>query len=312
MPASARTLSAAVGPRSAPPPAAVRARRPSARYRASYWTWWLPVFVAIWGLVVLVSFADPTGILARHWPLFMVGALGALIGNATAIGGGLVFVPAMILLYGLPPVAALKLALAAQCFGMTSGAVAWAQRGGLPRAALHMALPGLILGSTISTLVFQPNPVLVKGLFGPVSMLVGLLVLLLHRHRGSLLDAPERARAALFFVSAIGGLLTGWVAVGEGEIVAAFLMVVFGMRSERAIALGVALLAINSVYLVLLHQAFLGGIPWEMALCVGFGCVFGARLGPFVAERFGPSRLKKAFAVIAIADGAVMLWQFLS
>jgi uncharacterized membrane protein YfcA len=63
-------------------------------------------------------------------------------------------------------------------------------------------------------------------------------------------------------VAFIGGLISGWVAIGEGEVVAAFLILVGGVKSRTSIATGVLLLAISSIYLTLLHQFFLGGIPW--------------------------------------------------
>jgi len=109
----------------------------------------------------------------------------------------------------------------------------------------------------------------------------------------------------------IGGMLTGWVAIGEGEVIAAFLMIVYGLRAERGIGLGVILLSINSIYLTLIHQFFLGGIPWEMAMFTGFGCVFGGRLGPYLSQWVGPRRLKIGFATIAIVDGLIFLLQFM-
>jgi uncharacterized membrane protein YfcA len=113
-------------------------------------------------------------------------------------------------------------------------------------------------------------------------------------------------------MSFIGGTLTGWVAIGEGEVVAAFLMLVYGLRAEKGIGLGVVLLAINSLYLAIIHQFFLGGIPWELAMFTGFGCVFGGRMGPYLSQWIGPKKLKIGFAVIAIADGILFVYQFLT
>ena len=277
-----------------------------------YFTWWMPVFVVLWGIVFWNLFPNPLGLIQQNWPLFIVGLVGATIGNATAVGGGIVFVPVMLFVYQLPAVTALKLALASQSFGMTSGAIGWATRGVVKPKILKVATVALLLGSTISSLVIKPNAILIKGLFGPASIFIGVVTLLMLNRHGDHEDLPSNgAYFWLALMAFIGGMLTGWVAIGEGEVIAAFLMIVYGLRAERGIGLGVILLSINSIYLTLIHQFFLGGIPWELAMFTGFGCVFGGRLGPYLSQWVGPRRLKIGFATIAIVDGLIFILQFM-
>ncbi len=279
--------------------------------RLRYWSWWLPVFTAGWLAVYATAFPDPAGLAARNWPLFFVGLAGATLGNATAVGGGLVFIPVVLLVFHLHPVEALQLALVSQAFGMSSGALGWLRRRAVPLAALPVAVPGLLVGATLSTLVLRPNPLLVKGLFGPMSIVVGLLTLyLVGRHPGQT-EIPRRALPGLALVAVAGGLLTGWVAIGEGELVAAYLMLRYGLEPERGIGLGATLLAVNSIYLAALHAFAVGGVPWEMAAFTILGCVWGGRLGPFVTQWLSPRRLKVGFAWIAISDGTLFVLQWL-
>jgi uncharacterized protein len=278
----------------------------------NYFTWWMPVFVIAWVIAYLSMFADPVGLLQQNWPLFFVGFAGAILGNATAVGGGVVFMPVMIFIYQLPAVTALKLAIASQSFGMTSGALGWIKRGVVPIKLLWITVPPLLMGSLISSLVIKPNAFLIKGLFGPASIFIGAITLILIGRYGNREDVPAKGYLPLAVMSFIGGTLTGWVAIGEGEVVAAFLMLVYGLRAEKGIGLGVVLLAINSIYLALIHQFFLGGIPWELAMFTGFGCIFGGRMGPYLSQWIGPKKLKIGFAVIAIADGVLFLYQFLT
>ena len=222
----------------------------------------------------------------------------------------------MIFLFHTPPVSALKIALASQSFGMTSGAIGWMQKKVVPLRALKLTVPGLLAGSTISTLVVHPSAILVKGLFGPVSIFLGVMTLILSRRNSSRppsWELPKQAAIPVIGASLIGGLITGWVAIGEGEIVAALLMLVYGMNVASCIGLGVVLLSINSIYLALLHQfvPHLGGIPWEIAAFTGLGCVFGARLAPWLSRRSNPIVLKSIFATIAIGDGLLFILQFL-
>ncbi len=292
-----------------PADAATLPGREAAPRRLRYWTWGLPAFTAVWLAVYLQAFPDPVGLAGRHWPLVLVGLAGALLGNATAVGGGLVFIPALMFGWQLGPVEALKLALVSQSVGMTSGAIGWLRRGAVPLRGLVVTAPALLVGAALGALVLRPGPLLIKGLFGPVSIVVGLLTLYLLEHPWSTLEVEGRWGLAL--VALVGGLLTAWVAVGVGEVVAAYLMLRHGLEPRRGIALGTVLLAVASILLAILHAAVVGGVPWELAAFTMLGCAWGGRLGPFVAQWVGPHRLKITFATIAIGDGVLFLVQFL-
>jgi uncharacterized membrane protein YfcA len=279
-----------------------------------YWSWWLLLFAALWVAVYLSLVADPIALFRKNWMFIPLGFCGAILGNISAVGGGIVFIPAIIFLFQLPAVTALKIALASQSWGMTSGAVGWMQKRVVPLRALKLTVPGLLLGSTVSSLVIHPSALLVKLLFGPVSILLGVLTIVLSK-RAAKANAssviPANAALPLVAIAFIGGLITGWIAIGEGELVAALLMLFYGVNVAACIGLGVVLLSINSIFLTLLHQFFLGGIPWEIAAFTGLGCVFGARLAPYLSRRSNPIVLKTIFAIIAICDGILFIVQYM-
>jgi uncharacterized membrane protein YfcA len=284
---------------------------PAARPRLRYFSPWLLVFTLVW-LVIYIRFFPSPGALALHnWPLVLVGVAGATIGNLTAIGGGLLFVPTMIFVYSANPVAALKLAFVTQAVGMTSGATGWLSRGEVPFRLLKWTVPPLIAGALISSFLYRPNPMLVKGLFGPVTIIAGLLTLYTLDRKGGAADLPPRANVWLALVAFIGGIITGWVAIGEGEIVAAFCMLAFNLNANRALGLGVVLLSINSIFLALLHSFIFGGVPWQWAIFTMLGVLWGGRLGPFVGQWFSMHTAKKFFAVIAVLDGLLICLQAL-
>ena len=233
----------------------------------------------------------------------------AVVANATAIGGGLFFIPILVFGYGLPAVVALKLSIAGQAFGMTSGALGWLRRGVVPRQALLACVLPLLVGASVSSLLVHPSPALVKGLFGPVSIALGALALWLLDPPAEREAVPAEALLPLRAVAFVGGLLSGWVAIGAGELVAAFLMLVHHLRADRAIGLGVVLLSAASLWLCGIHTFWLDGIPWEMALFLVLGTVFGARLGPWLGQHVRPRRLKQAFGALAIADGLLFVAQ---
>lgn len=275
----------------------------------TYFTPWLFVFTLIWLGVYVVAFPNPIGLAASHWPLVIVGVLGAFIGNATAIGGGIVFIPVLMFAYQVDPVSALKLAFVTQAVGMTSGASGWLRRGEVPLPLLEWTVPALIIGTMMSTFLIHPQPMLVKGLFGPIAFLTGLLTLITLDRKGGRTELPAHARIPIALVSFIGGMITGWVAIGEGEIIAAFCMLAYGLNANRAIGLGVVLLSLNSLLLAFIHAFYYGGIPWDMAAFTMLGVLWGGRLGPFLAQWISPRTTKKGFAFIALLDGLMITLQ---
>ncbi|HTI98714.1 MAG TPA: sulfite exporter TauE/SafE family protein [Dongiaceae bacterium] len=297
-------------------PAATRTKPapPEAERHFRYWSWWLVLLLGAWGVGLGTCFPEPLELFRKHWIYIPVGFCGAFLGNISAVGGGIVFIPVFMFVFHLPPVTALKIALASQSCGMTSGAIGWIQKRVVPLRALLLTVPGLLTGSALSSLVFHPSALLVKLLFGPFSILLGILTLVLARRaarNGEVDEIPASARVPLAVISFVGGLITGWIAIGEGELIAALLMLAYGVNAARCIGLGVVLLSINSIFLTLLHTLFLGGIPWDIAIFTGLGCVFGARLAPFLSRKSNPLVLKIIFATIAICDGILFIVQYL-
>ena len=130
----------------------------------------MPLVAALWLAILVGTASSPWALIGKNWFFIPIGVAGAILGNISAVGGGIVFIPCIVLLFHFPPLAALKIALATQAFGMTSGAWGWLQRRVVPLGALKFAVPGLLIGSIVSTFVVHPNGLLVKLLSGPVSI----------------------------------------------------------------------------------------------------------------------------------------------
>jgi uncharacterized membrane protein YfcA len=278
-----------------------------------YWSWWLLLYVFGWSATYGCLAHEPIALFKHNAIFILVGFCGAVLGNISAVGGGIVFIPVITFAFRMDPVQALKIALASQAFGMTSGAIGWMQKRIVPLRALTLTVPGLLLGSAVGSLVFHPSALLVKCLFGPVSIFLGVLMIVLAKEgkeRAVRADIPARAAGPMFAIAVLGGLITSWIAIGEGELVAALLILVYGVNVTACIGLGVVLLSINSIFLTLIHQFFLGGIPWDIAAFTSLGCVFGARLAPYLSRRSNPIVLKKIFAAIAICDGILFILQY--
>lgn len=274
-----------------------------------YFSPWLLGLTALWIVIYIFAFPKPLELFLSNWPLIFLGVIGAIIGNMTAIGGGIVFIPVLMFVYKLDPVSSLKLAFVTQAVGMTSGATGWIQRKEVPLSLLKWTVPSLLIGTFIATFIVHPSPLLVKSLFGPVSLIVGALTLITINRKENLDSLPQKAFVPVFLISIVGGIITGWVAIGEGEIIAAFCMLVYGLNASKSIGMGVVLLAINSIVLALLHAFYFGGVPWDLAAFTMLGVLWGGRMGPYISQRFAQLNIKRFFGWIALLDGAIILFQ---
>ena len=277
--------------------------QPEATFR--YWSPGLLLLIPCWITVAALLLPDPESALRECWPLFFVGIAGAVIGNITAVGGGLVFVPFTMLVWGMDALTSLALAIGCQTAGMTSGAIAWWRRGRVPVAAFRSILPWILVGCAIGGLVIRPDAGMVKGLFGPVSCAIGIYILaMLNR-------SPEgtevKSTVGLRAMAGLGAVLTAWVAIGIGEALAAFLMLRHRVCAERAIALGVAALSASSICLFAIFS-FSMQMPWAEISVTALACILGGRLAPILSTRISQRTVKLIFGSVALADGLMFIY----
>jgi uncharacterized membrane protein YfcA len=294
-------------------------------------SWRLPALAggALVPLALLFALhPQPVDALARLWPVIPLAYVAAAFANATAIGGGFVFVPVFILGYGIGPISALQLSLGTQAVGMSSGALGWSRRY-IDVRALALATAFAALGMLFGTLVWAPSPLEVKAVFGWVSLAIAVAVALELRFggRANNEDMPAlRAGELLGYALAcvLGGLVTAWVSLGIGEVVALWLLFRHRVRVEKAIGTGVAALAVCSIVGLALHgtRSF-ASYPWEYLAFTTPGVLLGgfsgARAGRWIEARAAarrergaasstsPSPLKLVFVVVVLIDGLVML-----
>ena len=263
-----------------------------------------PVVVMVL-LVMLAHGPGISGLMERGW-LVLVGFGGALVANATGIGGGVVFVPAFDAL-SLPPEKIVGTSLAIQCFGMSMGALTFLargrigvlpqlERGGVARISapeiLAITLLCALLGFVCATVGgFRPNAPLAV-IFKALSLT--LLVVLLLTRKVRLMDHHPLSRGrdvgALALIGVVGGAFIAWISIGVGELLAVYLM----LRGVRAVeAVGLAVIATALCVLAargLLPDAL--AVERDIALLVAPGALLGGLVAPALLDRLGEARVK--------------------
>lgn len=255
--------------------------------------------------------------------LLLVAFVAAAVANATAIGGGFLFMPLFIYAYQLAPPLALKLSISTQAFGMTSGALSWG-RNYIDKQAFILASISSVLGVWYATYYWVVPAKFIKPLFAFMSLGVFLVLIIEMRIKSA--GQQKKAnffvniKSCLFLVSVfLGGLITGWTAIGVGEVVALYLLFFYRLRLEVAIGTGVAVLAVSSIAGFIFH-ADLGNIPLEFLIFTVPGVLLGGHFGVKVAkliesgthERVDPkiikrSPLKMIFASVIFINCVVIL-----
>ena len=261
---------------------------------------------------------DPWGAVHSYAYLTPVAFFAAMFANMTAVGGGFLFVPVFVFT-GVHPLVALKVSLGTQAVGMSSGSLGWS-RECIDGRALLTGTAAALVGMALGTLVWTPSALQVKATFGWVSILIGIVMAIEFRF-GDHTKTP-RADGGVFdgaiyaALCVAGGLITSWISIGIGEVVALWLLFRRRLPMEIAIGTGVAALALCSIAGFAMHAGATGTpFPWTfLAFTVpgvmlgGFaGARGGRRLERSMRARGKRSPLKAIFAGVVLLDGIVML-----
>ena len=145
--------------------------------------------------------------------------------------------------------------------------------------------------------------------FRVFSVVFGLLLLGItvfsHRQRHTQFDLLDIDLYFLLFVGFAGGLITAWISVGVGELVAVAL-ILRRYPTMVAIAMGVAVSAISVLTAAFHHIAVLQSVNWSLIQFAVPGAILGGTFAYMLSERLGPVRLKIFFALWIIITGLAM------
>lgn len=233
--------------------------------------------------------------------LFLAFGIGLSLGLLGS-GGSIVTLPVLVYVAGVPAGPAVGMSLAV--VGVTCAAGAWLKhRQGLVHwqsvAWFGLAgMPGALAGARLTSLV---SPGVLMLLFATLMALIAFRML---ARRGDEAVAPlPDCRPVRCGLAGLGvGLLTGFLGVGGGFLLAPAMMMFARLPVALATGTSLAVIALNSAAGVAGHWAQAG---WEGALVLAFlaaalpGMAVGARLG----NRLPAPVLRRAFGwfVLAVA-----------
>lgn len=250
------------------------------------------------------------------------GLVAGFLAGLLGVGGGLIFVPALLAILaaqGVPADLAMHAAvgssLAAIVLASASSIRAHAQRGSVEWPVWRALLPGLVIGALLGAAVAAAlSGDALRRVFGVFLFAVAFQM------AGFIRTSPQRALPGRVGLAAAGtgvGLVAALVGIGGGVLTAPFLVwcnrpmikavgtaAAAGMPIAIAGAAGFAVAGIGSIGL---PPGSTGFVVWPAALTLGAIAMLTAPLGVRAAHRVPALALRRVFAVALVAVGVRLL-----
>jgi uncharacterized membrane protein YfcA len=252
----------------------------------------------------------PDGLTGTTLALVLLAALGAGWIDAVVGGGGLLQLPALLLVPGLSPVQALGTNKLASICGTTTSAVTYYRRASpdlrtaLPMAAL--ALGSSVAGASVAAL-------LPAGVFKPVIVVALVAIALFTALRPSLGEVTalrhsgRRHHGVAAAVGAVIGFYDGVLGPGTGSFLVFAMVGLLGYDFLAASAKAKIVNVATNLGALLFFVPH-GSVFWGLGLVLGAANMLGGYLGSRTAAARGSRFIRVAFLVVVTALIARVGW----
>jgi uncharacterized protein len=233
-----------------------------------------------------------------EWTALPLGIAIASLATMVGLGGGVLWVPLLVLLMGLDPVTAVVTSLAIQVVGMASGAVASViKKKTNPRLGAVLALasiPGVLAGALIQRFM---EPTWILCVVGGACLGTGLLFVFAREDHtvSPQTVVPLRAVVPYLWIPPILSILTGMVSVGIGDFLVPILRNRLKIRMDVAIGACLLVMSCNAAVALAAHLASGRFFSPALALWGSCGALLGGQIGPRLAGRVADQTLKEVF-----------------
>ncbi|MBV8493286.1 MAG: sulfite exporter TauE/SafE family protein [Alphaproteobacteria bacterium] len=236
-----------------------------------------------------------------------LGVMSGLLGGLFGIGGGVIAIPLLGLLYGLHQQIAQGTVLVMVVPNVLFGFWNYRRRvGGDLRIAAALALPATVSTYPAAELATRLDPYALRLAFAAFLAILALIVAY-RTWRGavpSLLRVPLHWRWTVL-VGLAGGIVSGLFGVGGAFIVPPALTAFFGIRQIEAQGLGLAL--VSPVTLVALFTyARAGEVAWELGIPLAIGGFAAIPAGIAAAHRLPERQSRLAFCGLLFVTAVLL------
>lgn len=252
----------------------------------------------------------------------------AIVVGLTGMGGGALMTPALVLIFGVPPLAAVSSDLVASAVMKPIGSwVHWRNKTVNLRVVMWLVV-GSVPAAFCGVLILkwmgpgQSVQIGVKLALG-VALLVSATLLAVRsylkmverakKRSGRLLpkpasELPPRIRPVpTIILGIIGGLIVGMTSVGSGSIIIIGLMMLYPALKANQLVGTDLFQAVPLVASAALGHAFFGDLDLGLTLPLLIGSIPGVYLGAQLSSRLSGGFIRRALAFVLLASGLKML-----
>jgi uncharacterized protein len=244
--------------------------------------------------------------------------VGVIVG-LTGMGGGALMTPILVLVFGVPPIAAVSSDLAASAVMKPFGGFVHARRGTVNWAMVRWlcvgSVPSAFLGVFLLRLLGDDETVQqwIRVALGVALVLAagGLLIKAWTGRRRPAGAGPAPAITVkplpTALLGAAGGLVVGLTSVGSGSLIIVALLAMYPKLRANDLVGTDLVQAIPLVTAAALGHAFFGDLQLDLAAAVLIGSVPGVLIGSRISSR-APGGLVRAALVIVLLASALKLF----
>lgn len=252
----------------------------------------------------------------------LLGTVSGVLAGLFGIGGGLVIVPVLAVVFkhwafpeNLQLLMAVATSLATIVLTSASSVIAHHRLGAVVWGGVGRLAPGIMLGAGLGAVVAEGIPAyLLRYILAAFLFYVGCqMVLQKTAERGG-----EQKPWRDYGVSLLIGMLSAIVGIGGGTLTVPYLLR-GGMVMQKAVAVssacGLPIAVAGTVSYALLGWSIEGLPDWSLGyvylpafLGIGLGSVVTAPLGAKLAHRLPAKQLKRYFSLLLFAMAVKLLW----
>ncbi|OJF13456.1 sulfite exporter TauE/SafE family protein [Couchioplanes caeruleus] len=243
--------------------------------------------------------------------------VGIVVG-LTGMGGGALMTPLLVLVFGVPPVAAVSSDLAASAVMKPFGGWVHARRGTVNWKLVAWlcagSVPSAFLGVLVLRLLGDDASVqhTIKVALG-VALLLAAGGLLLkawvsRRQRGDGPPAPITVRPVpTLLLGVVGGIIVGLTSVGSGSLIIVALLALYPKLRANDLVGTDLVQAVPLVLSAAVGHAFFGDLHLDLTASVLLGSIPGVLLGARISSRAPAGIVRTALVVVLLASALKLL-----
>lgn len=242
-------------------------------------------------------------------PIVGVGLVAGLLSGLFGVGGGILIVPALVLVVRMGQRLAHGTSLAAVLPIAVSSTLGYALEGKVDWSVTALLAVGAVVGAVVGTHVLHILPQRTLGFaFAALLLVTAVRMLLDHGDGGGRADLGVGAALALALLGVASGVLAGLLGVGGGIVMVPAMVVLFGIPAAVAKGTSLAVIIPTSVMGTWRNRRN-GNADLPAAVIVGLAGVVSAFVGSKISVGMSETTSNVLFAVLLVVVAGRMAWQ---